>query len=90
MQKAWNDIGGWMMSCELAYTNVIEDINCVKEEGTKLVKKTWKERITWKFWEGYKEVPNHVPTAFFVKGENTIICHPSIKNAIEEDIERLI
>lgn len=78
------------MSCNLAYTKIIEDVNCTRVDGTKKVRKTIWERLTWKFWESHKDVPNIIPTVFFIKGENTIICHPSIKKELEESIESLI
>ena len=71
------------MSCRLAYFTVITDVNMVES-----VPKTWRERFTWKFWITHKIVPMRT---MIISDENrTIICHPSMKEIIEEDIERLI
>lgn len=70
------------ISCTLAGFDIIEDSNMVES-----VNKTWRERITWKFWVKTKIVPR---TDFVVLTEKrTIICHPSMKTAIEEEIEKL-
>ena len=63
--------------------NVVTDNNMVER-----VKKTWKEHICLRFWETYKIVP--MKTFIVMNEKNTIICHPSMKLAIEEQIEGLI
>lgn len=74
----------------LGYVNVIVDDNCYRVDGTIRVKRAWKERLRRRFWVAYKELPNIIPTSYFAKDINTIVCHSSIKDAIEEEIEKLI
>jgi len=68
---------------------IISDENFTKIDGTKKVKKTWRERFVWRFWEEYKEVPNVVPRKDVVlcNEYQAIICHPSMKSAILEEAQ---
>ena len=81
------------MSCSLAYFSVITDINMVEQDGFKEVLKTPIERWTnWGFWKSTKNVPNIVPMKSFIVSDEqkVLICHPSMKDALEEHIEELI
>jgi len=50
------------------------------------VKKTFIERLFGKFWVATKVVPMRT----FIITDSTLICHPSLKDALEEHIETLI
>ena len=77
---------------QIAGYNIYEDINMVEQRGYKKVKKTLRERITWKFWESHKEVPNIVPRKDILIMESTrsIFCHPEMRREIFEYIGRNI
>ena len=80
------------MSCALGYFKVITSNEMVKQEGYKQIKKTLMERLTWRFWEATKLVPNMVPRKDFlvIDKDRTIICHPIMRDALEDHIESLI
>ena len=62
--------------------DIIEDSNMVE-----IVSKTWRERITWKFWVKTKIAPR--TDLVVLTKDRTIICHPSMKDNIKEEIERI-
>ena len=50
--------------------------NMVIRDGDKQVRKTLRERFTWKFWETHKTVPNMVPDRMLYKQDGRVIGHP--------------
>lgn len=64
--------------------DVHTDENLVKQDGTKKVKKTFKERLCLKFWERYKEVPNIVPKRNFMIYDKAIYCHPVVFEEVKQ------
>ncbi len=54
-------------------------------DGDKKIKKSLRERFTWKFWEVYRYVPNMVPDRVLYRMEGKIIGHPeTIKEAMRQ------
>jgi hypothetical protein len=62
---------------ELSGFKVVGDVNMMET-----VRKTWRERITWKFWITHKFVPR--TDCLFLKKEGVIICHPNMIDKLKE------
>ncbi len=67
----------------LSYFTVITDKNM-----TESVKKSFLERLTWKFWVTHKTIQRK--DMIVIQDDKIIVCHPSLEKAIEDEIERLI
>lgn len=61
--------------------------------GTKLVDRTWKERLLttpWRPWKSKKEVTNYLPdpNAYFINSRIVAI-HPTTLNVLKNELEAL-
>ena len=76
----------------LSYFTIHTDINMTVQDGTKEVRRTWRERFSNKFWIATTQVPNMVPSREFIvlQDEHKLVCHPSLKDWLEDHIESLI
>lgn len=77
-----------MIVGSVAGIDIITDSRLVRQEGVKIVKKTWRDRITWKFWEKYKVIPNIVPIEKFFFHDGKVVCHPAMFDELKEMIVR--
>jgi len=77
-----------MIEGQMCGIDIISNSNLVKQDGFKKVKKTFRERFTWKFWETYKVVPNIIPDLNIYKQGNTITCHPIIVEMIKKQADK--
>ncbi len=56
-------------------------------DGNKKIRKTFRERLTWKFWESYRLVPNMVPDKTMYRLGDKIIVHPSVLHEVIKEME---
>lgn len=67
--------------------NLVEDVNAVKQIGTRQVKRSFFERffsLPWRPWQIAEEVPVFEPSDEFVVTEDSIIGHPQFIRALRE------
>lgn len=66
---------------------VITDDNMIVPDGMKMVKKSFYERLTWKFWISKKEVPVYRASSIIYTFGDKIICHPEIALGLKDRLE---
>ncbi len=61
--------------------------NLLIRDKDKKVKKTFRERLTWKFWEKYKLVSNMIPDPAIYRLGNRVIGHTIVITELIKKLE---